>query len=101
MGDELKSAYELAMEKLRASGDDELVPLTDDQKARIAKVRSEARAKLAELEIMRRSEMEALLAKQDLEAVARLEAEHDSARRRIDEDERSRVDAIRDEPAQG
>lgn len=54
----LKSAYELAMERLRAKdreeGVEESAPLTDAQKARIAELRSEAKAKLAEIEILRK-----------------------------------------------
>ena len=70
----LKSAYELAMERLRAkdrdSGVEESRPLTDDQKAEIARLRQEAKAKLAELEILHRKE---LAAAQD--PAKRLEAE--------------------------
>ena len=44
-----KSAVELAMEKLRASGFEE-TKLTDDQKAEIAELRSRCRASIAELE---------------------------------------------------
>ena len=53
-----KSAYELAMERLRAldreAGVEEHRPLTNRQKRGIAKLRREAKAKLAELEIMHR-----------------------------------------------
>ncbi len=101
MGDELKSAYELAMEKLRSSGEEEARPLSDDQKGRIAEIRSEARAKRAELDIMHQSEKESLLARGDAEALARLEADHDSALRRVAEDETARVQAVRDEFADG
>ena len=54
----LKSAYELAMDRLKAKdvvdGVEEAVPLTNAQKTRIAELRSEAQAKLAELEILHR-----------------------------------------------
>jgi hypothetical protein len=54
----LKSAYELAMDRLKArdvaDGVEETAPLTKAQKARIAELRSEAQAKLAELEILHR-----------------------------------------------
>lgn len=54
----LKSAYELAMERLRAedreAGVEEEKPLTDEQKQEIARLRQEAKAKLAELEILHR-----------------------------------------------
>jgi len=58
MADEgkLKSAYELAMERLRAedeaTGVEAPRPLTQKQKDKIAQLRQENRAKLAELEIM-------------------------------------------------
>lgn len=54
----LKSAFELAMDRLKkkdlADGVEETAPLTKTQKARIATIRSEAQAKLAELEILHR-----------------------------------------------
>lgn len=63
MGDELKSAYELAMEKLArkdkesGSGAAGMAKLTARQKKRIAEIRSEVEAKLAEREILFKSEM--------------------------------------------
>jgi hypothetical protein len=54
----LKSAFELAMDRLKArdreDGVEEAAPLTKAQKDRIAELRSEAQAKLAELEILHR-----------------------------------------------
>jgi hypothetical protein len=54
--DSLKSAYELAMERLRAQdredGIEEDRPLSKEQKQEIARIRQEAKAKLAELEIL-------------------------------------------------
>jgi hypothetical protein len=62
MGDELKSAYELAMEKLarkdKESGSAESQgKLTARQKKQIAEIRNEVEAKLAEREILFKSEM--------------------------------------------
>ncbi len=52
MADELKSAYELAMERLRAKDAGEVRPeLSADQKEEIAEIRREFKAKRAELEI--------------------------------------------------
>ena len=52
----LKSAYEIAMERLkskdREEGVAEAAPLTPAQKSRIAELRREAQAKLAEIEIL-------------------------------------------------
>ena len=57
----MKSAYELALERLRRQdkerGVEEAAPLTDEQKEEIARLRQEAKAKLAELEIMREQKL--------------------------------------------
>lgn len=89
---ELKSAYELAMEKLRRAEGAEAEPraLTTEQKERIAAIRKELKAKLAEREIM----LEAKLAKlhertrpEDLEEERlELEKEHAAERRRLEEE---------------
>ncbi len=54
----LKSAFELAMDRLKAKdvaeGVEASTPLTKKQKDRIAVLRTEAQAKLAELEILHR-----------------------------------------------
>jgi len=51
----VKSAYELAMERLRKKDKDEGIarrPVTDAQKAAIAEIRNFYEAKLAELEVL-------------------------------------------------
>jgi hypothetical protein len=54
----LKSAFDLAMDRLKAKdiaeGVEEAAPLSKAQKNRIAELRAEAQAKLAELEILHR-----------------------------------------------
>lgn len=58
--DEPKSAYELAMERLRKKDTEQGIeqrPLTDQQKAAIAELRSTYEAKLAQEEIMQRSRL--------------------------------------------
>jgi hypothetical protein len=49
---ELKSAWELAMEKTKNVGGEESVPLTADQKQEIAEIRKKYEAKIAEAEII-------------------------------------------------
>ena len=70
----LKSAFELAMDRLKArdlaEGVEETAPLTKAQKSRIAELRSEAQAKLAELEILHRKN---LAGTSDPAAIAKLE----------------------------
>lgn len=53
MADEMKTAIDLAMEKLKKmNGDEEAVSLTEEQKQKIAGIRKEYEAKIAEKEIM-------------------------------------------------
>jgi hypothetical protein len=58
-----KSAYELALERLeredREAGVEDRAPLTSEQKQEIARLRQEAQAKLAELEILHRKNVQA------------------------------------------
>lgn len=51
MSDELKSAWELALEKLEASGEAEIRKLSPEQKEEIAEVRRVYQARIAEREI--------------------------------------------------
>ena len=52
MAGELKSAWELAMEKAKKMGEDDLPSLSPDQKKEIARVRKVYEAKFAEVEIL-------------------------------------------------
>jgi hypothetical protein len=54
MGEKLKSAVELAMERL-SQGKDASAPLSDEQKQQIAEVRNRTAAELAKLEILHKS----------------------------------------------
>jgi hypothetical protein len=59
-----KSAYELAMERLRKKDADAGItrqPVTDAQKAAIAEIRSVYEAKLAELEVLHQGHVRQLL----------------------------------------
>jgi hypothetical protein len=49
---ELKSAWELAMEKTKNVGGEDVVTLTADQKEEIAEIRKKYAAKIAEAEII-------------------------------------------------
>ena len=76
-----KSAYELAMERLRkkdAEAGLEWQPLTDEQKAAVAEIRSFYDAKLAELDVMHQSKMRA-----SMDSNARTMLEEDFRRERM------------------
>lgn len=55
---EIKSSYEVALERMKERGlDSERAELTEEQRNRIAEIRKEFEAKLAELDIMVKSEL--------------------------------------------
>jgi len=93
----LKSAYELAMERLRAedreAGVEERKPLTDKQKQEIARLRQEAKAKLAELEILHRDAASA--AAEDPEKLQKVEEQHRIDRERVESRLESAVARVR------
>ena len=90
-----KSAYELAMARLRKKDKDEGVverPVTDEQKAAIAEARRVCEARLAEREIMHRS---ARARAADPEALEKLEQEYRRDRERITYDRDRKIEEIR------
>jgi len=93
----LKSAYELAMERLRAedreAGVEESKPLTDEQKQEIARLRQEAKAKLAELEILHRDAVAAAV--DDPEKLHKVEEQHRVDRERVESRLESAVARVR------
>lgn len=90
-----KSAYELAMERLRKKDREEGVedkPLTDAQREEIAEARRVAVARLAEREILHQS---ALARTADPEARATLDEEYRRDRDRIGSDRDQKIERIR------
>ena len=95
MSDAPKSAYELALEKLRKQdaerGEKAPVALNAEQKRAIAAIRARARAKLAESEILHRSDL--AKAGGDEETVRRLDFR--TERRRIEERSEREIGQVR------
>ena len=89
-----KSAYELAMERLRAAdpGGTKGGPLTAKQKEEIAEVRRVATARLAEQEILFNDAMKKAV---DLAEREKAESNYLTDRRRIDKDCEQQVEVIR------
>lgn len=94
--EEPKSAYELALERLkkkdREAGVEER-PVTDDQRARIAEIRKVYEAKLAEREILHQSAVRRTGG--EPEAVAQLEEEYRRDRERIGSERDRKIDGVR------
>jgi len=97
MGDAPKSAYEIAMEKLRMQdqqrGESGPAALTDDQKREISDVRARFQAKQAEAEILHKANRRK--AGEDAEALAKLEEEYAIDRRRIEEQREREIARVR------
>ncbi len=94
---EMKSSFELAMERLRKKDVDEGVttqPLTDDQKAAIAEVRSLYDAKIAEQDILQQSAMKNLAAADPAE-VEEISRRFRRERERLAGERDSKVEALR------
>jgi len=90
-----KSAYELAMERLRKKDEEagvERQPVTDAQRAAIAEIRNVYEAKLAELEVMHQSKMRASL---DLQANAVFEQDYRRERERLTSERDAKVEKAR------
>ncbi len=91
----LKSAIELAMERLRQKDADagvESRPLSDAQKAAIAEARNVYEAKIAELEVMHRSKLAAIA---DPAARDALEQEYRRDRERLNGERDSKIEKLR------
>jgi hypothetical protein len=90
-----KSAYELAMERLRKKDQEEGVEartVTDAQKTAIAEVRNFYEAKLAEAEVLHQSKMRALF---DPAARETLDQEYRRDRERLVSERDGKIEKIR------
>lgn len=90
----MKSAYELAMERLSKSDPQASRPLTPEKKARLAEIDRVYQGKLAEREIFLRKQLDDALADQKLEEVEKIRQQLASERARLEEereDEKERV----------
>ncbi len=77
----MKSAYELAMERLSKGSPP--VKLTDEQKRQLADLESQCVAKIAERELVLKGEIEKAVDKGDFEAVEQLEKQLVSDRKSL------------------
>ena len=90
----MKSAYELALERLESQGIErpKETALTDAQRAEVAEIRSQAQARLAELEILHRDRLKKLA---EPEAIKKEEDEYLIERGRIEEQRERKIARLR------
>lgn len=93
----MKSAYELAMERLKAENPNADKPLSDEQKAEIAKINEAYEARVAEIRILKQSEINQARAAGDFEKVQVLEKQMAIDLRRAEEDRDAKKIKIRNQ----
>jgi hypothetical protein len=91
----MKSAYELAMERLSKSDPDASKPLTAEKKARLAEVDRVYKGKLAEREIFLKKQLNEAYAAQNAEDVDKIQKQLVSERARIEEDRETEKESVR------
>ena len=89
----MKSAYELAMERLQKGAP--TVTLTDDQKKQIAEIESSFRAKIAEREVFLRDQIRKAQASGKVDEAAELEKQLASEIRRLQSDCEEKKEKLR------
>ncbi len=90
----MKSAYELAMERLAKADPAAAQPLTAEQKARLAEIDTLYKGKIAEREIFLKGQLEQALASANYDEADQLRTQLASERARLEEereDEKERV----------
>jgi len=90
----MKSAYELAMERLNKAAP--TVKLTDQQKKEIAELESKCTAKIAERELLIQDEIEKAVSKGDYEAIEQLKKQLVSDRKSLQADLEEKKSKVRE-----
>lgn len=91
----MKSAYELAMERLAKSDPSGSKPLTAEQKSRLAEIDRVYKGKLAEREIFLKKQLEDAFADQKLEEAEKIKQQLASERARIEEERDEEKERVR------
>lgn len=89
----MKSAYELAMERLNKNAPS--VKLTAAQKAEIAELESKCKAKIAERELAVRDQIAAAVAAGEFEKIQELEQQLVAERKKLQAELEEKKDAVR------
>ncbi|MDB6114366.1 MAG: hypothetical protein JWQ62_1311 [Lacunisphaera sp.] len=90
----MKSAYELAMERL-AKSDPAAKPLTAEQKARLAEVDRVYQGKAAEREIFLKQQLDAALAAQNFDEADKIRKQMSGEKARLEEEREAEKERVR------
>lgn len=94
-GDELKSAWELALEKVNARDDLKTEKLTEEQKQAIAEIRGKYRARVAELEIHQESRMKEAVLVADYDKVEAIRSQGIEEKSRLNRGMERKIEKVR------
>jgi hypothetical protein len=97
LSDELKSAVELALEKLDREMGENIPKLSEDQRDRIAEIRKKYQAKIAEAEISAQTEIRKELEAGNSEGVAEAEKRLANEKQCLQSERDQRISKIREE----
>ena len=93
----MKSAYELAMERLSKSDPDAGKPLSAEQKSRLAEVDTLYKGKIAEREIFLKKQLDEALADGKYEEAEKVKKQIASERARLEEEREEEKERVRRE----
>ena len=93
----MKSAYELAMERLAKSDPSTSAPLTAAQKSRLGEIDRVYQGKVAEREIFLKKNLDEMLAAQKFEEAEKIKQQLASERARLEEDKEEEKEKLRRE----
>ena len=91
----MKSAYELAMERLEKSDPDAGKKLTPEKKARLAEIDQNYKGKIAEREIFLKKRLNEILVEGKFDEVEKINSQLAGERARLEEDREAEKDAVR------
>lgn len=91
----MKSAYELAMERLAKSDPDANKPLTAEQKARLAEIDQVYKGRIAEREIFLKKQLDEAMAGGKFDDIEKIRAQMTNERARLEEDREDEKERVR------
>jgi hypothetical protein len=91
----MKSAYELAMERLAKSDPSSAKPLTPEQKDRLAEIDRVYKGKIAEREIFLKQKLDEAMANGKMEEIEQVQKQMASERARFEEEREEEKERVR------
>ncbi|MBI5689100.1 MAG: hypothetical protein HZC55_03305 [Verrucomicrobia bacterium] len=91
----MKSAYELAMERLAKSDPDSSKPLTAEQKSRLGEIDRVYKGKLAEREIFLKKQLDEALAAEKFDELEKIQKQLVNERARLEEEREEEKNRVR------